>query len=218
MSMRLRKRRSSAHRRTRAAHSPASSSAGVVAQPRSSRLRAIASQSRRASRSWMDRRAMADPRAPGGERQAWRRGARGAKSRPVAHVVIAGAGPAGASLAYLLARRGLGVTLLERQTDFAREFRGEGLMPSGAEALGAMGLGPALDALPQTQIEALDVFRRARRLLRVRPEDLGAPGPRVVSQPALLEMLVGEAGRFPGFRLERGVTVRDLVREGERRS
>src|SRR5207237_643887 len=109
----------------------------------------------------------------------WRRGARGAKSRPVAHVVIAGAGPAGASLAYLLARRGLGVTLLERQTDFAREFRGEGLMPSGAEALGAMGLGPALDALPQTQIEALDVFRRARRLLRVRPEDLGAPGPRL---------------------------------------
>ena len=60
----------------------------------------------------MDRRAMADPRAPGRERQAWHRGARGAKSRPVAHVVIAGAGPAGASLAYLLARRGLGVTLL----------------------------------------------------------------------------------------------------------
>src|SRR5438876_949900 len=29
-------------------------------------------------------------------------------------------------------------------------------------------------------------------------------------------MLVGEAGRFAGFRLERGVTVRDLVREGER--
>ena len=134
----------------------------------------------------------------------------------MAHAVIAGAGPAGASLAYLLARRGLGVTLLERQTDFAREFRGEGLMPSGAEALGAMGLGPALDALPQTRVETLDIFRGARRVLRVRPRDLGAPGPRIVSQPALLELLVGEAGRFPGFRLERGVTVRDLVREGER--
>src|SRR5439155_1393307 len=56
-----------------------------------------------------------DPRAPGRERQAWRRGARGAKSRPVAHVVIAGAGPAGASLAYLLARRGLAVRDLVRE-------------------------------------------------------------------------------------------------------
>jgi len=134
----------------------------------------------------------------------------------VAQVVIVGAGPAGASLAYLLARRGVGVTLLERQTDFAREFRGEGLMPSGVEALGAMGLGAALDALPQTRIETLDVFRGARRLLRIAPRDLGAPGPRIVSQPALLEMLVGEAGRFPGFRLERGVTVRELLRDGGR--
>ncbi len=134
----------------------------------------------------------------------------------MAQVVIVGAGPAGASLAYLLARRGIGVTLLERQTDFAREFRGEGLMPSGVEALGAMGLGAALDALPQTRIETLDVFRGARRLLRIAPRDLGAPGPRIVSQPALLEMLVGEAGRFPGFRLERGVTVRELLRDGGR--
>src|SRR5436309_14152525 len=89
-------------------------------------------------------------------------------------------------------------------------------MPTGVEALGAMGLGAALDALPQTRIETLDIFRGARRVLRIRPQDLGAPGPRIVSQPALLEMLVGEAGRFGGFRLERGVTVRDLVREGER--
>ncbi len=89
-------------------------------------------------------------------------------------------------------------------------------MPSGVEALGAMGLGAALDALPQTRIETLDVFRGARRLLRIAPRDLGAPGPRIVSQPALLEMLVGEAGRFPGFRLERGVTVRELLRDGGR--
>src|SRR5205814_4154529 len=127
-----------------------------------------------------------------------------------------GAGPAGPAPPYPPARRGLGVTPLEPQTGFGRQFRGEGLMPSRAEGLGAMGLGPALDAPPQTRVETLDIFRGARRVLRVRPRDLGAPGPRIVSQPALLEMLVGEAGRFPGFRLERGATVRDLVREGER--
>jgi len=43
----------------------------------------------------------------------------------MACLAFVGAGPAGAALAYLLARRGIDVTLLERQTDFAREFRGE---------------------------------------------------------------------------------------------
>jgi 2-polyprenyl-6-methoxyphenol hydroxylase-like FAD-dependent oxidoreductase len=128
-------------------------------------------------------------------------------------VVIVGAGPAGAALSHLLARRGIEVTLLERHTDFAREFRGEGLMPSGVAAFAEMGLGAALDALPQTRITGLDVFRGARRLLHITPEDLGGVGPRVVSQPAMLEMLVAEAGRFPSFRLERGTTVRDLVRD-----
>src|SRR5438552_3308521 len=89
-------------------------------------------------------------------------------------------------------------------------------MPSGVEALRAMGLGAALDALPQTHIQAVEIFRGSRRLVRIEPQDLGAPGPRIVSQPALLEMLVAEAARFPSFRLERGVTVRDLVREAER--
>ena len=55
------------------------------------------------------------------------------------HLIVVGAGPAGASLAYLLAARGVDVTLVERQRDFAREFRGEVLMPErrgGARADG----------------------------------------------------------------------------------
>ena len=58
----------------------------------------------------------------------------------MAHVVIVGAGPGGAALAYLLARRGVEVTLVERQADFDREFRGEGLQPSGIDAFDQMGL------------------------------------------------------------------------------
>ena len=136
----------------------------------------------------------------------------------MAKVVIVGAGPAGAALSYLLARRGIEVMLLERHTDFAREFRGEGLMPSGVDALEQMGLGAALDALPQTRPAVLEIYRGARRLARIplTPEQLGTPGPRIVSQPAMLEMLVAEAGRHPSFRLLRGVTVRDLLRDGER--
>lgn len=45
-------------------------------------------------------------------------------------VVVVGAGPAGAATALLLARSGIAVTLIERETDFHRVFRGEGLMPT----------------------------------------------------------------------------------------
>ena len=41
----------------------------------------------------------------------------------MSHVAIVGAGPGGATLAYLLARNHIDVTLLERHDDFEREFR-----------------------------------------------------------------------------------------------
>jgi len=133
-------------------------------------------------------------------------------------VAIVGAGPAGAALACLLARRGIGVVLIERQTDFAREFRGEGLLPGGVDALEQMGLGAALDALPQSRIERVEVFQDGRRRLALELASLPGlgVGPRFVSQPALLEMLVAEASRHPQFRIERGFTVRDLLHEGAR--
>jgi 2-polyprenyl-6-methoxyphenol hydroxylase-like FAD-dependent oxidoreductase len=128
------------------------------------------------------------------------------------HFAIVGAGPAGAALGCLLARAGGRVTLLERQTDFAREFRGEVLMPSGLDAIRQIGLGAALDALPQQTVARLALYQGAHRLFDL---PLAAGGPRVVSQPALLEMLVGEAGKESGFHLERGFTVRDLlIRDG----
>ena len=40
-------------------------------------------------------------------------------------VLVAGAGPAGAATALLLARCGLDVTLVERERSFERVFRGE---------------------------------------------------------------------------------------------
>jgi 2-polyprenyl-6-methoxyphenol hydroxylase-like FAD-dependent oxidoreductase len=130
-------------------------------------------------------------------------------------VIIAGAGPAGAALAYLLTRRGIGVTLLERQTDFAREFRGEVLMPSGIDALAQSGLGAQLDALPYLQFKRVQAYRGPHLLATVPMSAIGG-GPRVVPQPAMLEMIAGEAAKFASFTLERGVTVRDLILENGR--
>ena len=129
--------------------------------------------------------------------------------------IVVGAGPAGALLAYMLARRGVPVTLLERQTDFSREFRGEILMPSGISALHEAGLRLHFDALPNLPIGRVQLFRGERPVVTV-PLDGLAVNPRVVPQPAMLEMIVAEAAKAPDFKLERGVTVRDLIYEKDR--
>jgi len=131
------------------------------------------------------------------------------------NTIVAGAGPAGALLACLLARRGVPVTLLERQPDFSREFRGEVLMPSGIAALHEAGLRQQLDALPNLPIRTVEIFRGERRVAAIALGSFPTP-PRIVPQPAMLEMIVAEAAKFPGFKLERGVTVRDLIYEKER--
>src|SRR5215813_6032728 len=76
----------------------------------------------------------------------------------VGRVVIVGAGPAGAALAYLLARRGVEVALLERHPDFERTFRGDGLQPSGIDAFDQMGLGDRLRQLPQAIINTIELY------------------------------------------------------------
>src|SRR5271156_1563340 len=124
------------------------------------------------------------------------------------NAIVVGAGPAGALLAYMLASRGVPVTLLERQTDFSREFRGEILMPSGIAALREAGLLHQLNALPNLPIGTVELFRGERRVVSI-PIDGIDPRPRVAPQPTMLEMIVAEAAKFPGFKLERGVTVRD---------
>lgn len=131
-------------------------------------------------------------------------------------VVIVGAGPAGMALAYLLARRGVGVTVLETHHDFARAFRGEGLQQSGIDAFRQMGFGERLDRMPYTEMRTIEIYFGGRLCVRADAAGLGRAQTHVVSQPALLQMLADEAGKHPSFRLDFGVTVRDFLRENDR--
>src|SRR5436309_2497628 len=68
-------------------------------------------------------------------------------------VCIVGAGPAGAVLGLLLARRNIAVTLLESHQDFDREFRGDTLHPSAMEIMDQLGLADRLLEIPHTRVD-----------------------------------------------------------------
>jgi 2-polyprenyl-6-methoxyphenol hydroxylase-like FAD-dependent oxidoreductase len=134
------------------------------------------------------------------------------------HVVIVGAGPAGAVLAHLLATRGVEVTLLERQTDFGREFRGEALAPSGIEVLECLEMDEQLAKVPQITPTSFEFFADRKRVFRIEVDSADDPGPlpRIFSQPALLETIVAETQRRSDMRFERGASVKSLLREDGR--
>jgi 2-polyprenyl-6-methoxyphenol hydroxylase-like FAD-dependent oxidoreductase len=68
---------------------------------------------------------------------------------------IAGGGPAGMMLAYLLARAGVAVIVCEKHADFLRDFRGDTVHPSTLEIMHELGLAERLLQLPHQKIERL---------------------------------------------------------------
>jgi len=131
-------------------------------------------------------------------------------------VVIVGAGPTGAALALLLVKRGIAVTLVEAAKDSYRVFRGEGLMPSGLDAIAQMGLSTMLEGVPHRQIDAWEFIVGDRQLFRV-DEPMGSNRPcTLVSQPPLLETLISEAQLHPEFEFIPGVPVKDLLYSNDR--
>ncbi|WP_299408561.1 FAD-dependent oxidoreductase [Acaryochloris sp. IP29b_bin.148] len=132
-------------------------------------------------------------------------------------VIIVGAGPTGASLALLLAQRGINVTLVEATTSFRRVFRGEGLMPSGLAALAQMGVLDLLETVPHQALTTWEYILEGRRMFQA-PEPFQAHTLpcTLVSQPALLEALVQQAQHYPQFAWISGTAVKALQRQENR--
>ncbi|HZG40620.1 MAG TPA: FAD-dependent monooxygenase [Nodosilinea sp.] len=127
------------------------------------------------------------------------------------NVVIVGAGPAGATLALVLAQRGIPVTLIEAARNFQRQFRGEGLMPSGLDALHQMGLDALLETVPHRPLSAWEFWLSDRRLFRANEPMASARPCTLVAQPPLLAALVQAAQTNPGFEWLSGTGVKDLL-------
>jgi 2-polyprenyl-6-methoxyphenol hydroxylase-like FAD-dependent oxidoreductase len=128
-------------------------------------------------------------------------------------VVIVGAGPTGATLALLLAQRGINVKLIEASRNFNRVFRGEGLMPSGLEALEQMGLSSMLEKIPHRALDAWEFLINQRSLFRVNePIETAGKPVTLVSQPAFLDAVINEAKIYSSyFEFLPGTPVQDLL-------
>lgn len=132
--------------------------------------------------------------------------------------VVAGGGPAGVVLGYLLARAGRRVTVLEKHGDFLRDFRGDTIHPSTVTLLGELGLRERFLALPLTRLSRMDVVVDDQRLGFVDFGTLRGEDDFLVLAPQwdFLDFLAREAAVHPGFELRMGTEATDLLREDGR--
>ncbi|SEH02242.1 2-polyprenyl-6-methoxyphenol hydroxylase [Nonomuraea solani] len=130
--------------------------------------------------------------------------------------VIAGGGPAGATLALVLARAGVEVTLLEKHGDFLRDFRGDTIHPSTLRVLDELGLAGEFLKLPHRKAHQLKLVTDDGDItvasLRGLPGKYGYIA--FVPQWDFLKLITTAAGRYPGFRLLMNAEAYDLIREG----
>ncbi|MFD9950611.1 FAD-dependent oxidoreductase [Nonomuraea sp. NPDC059023] len=134
-------------------------------------------------------------------------------------VIIVGAGPAGATLALLLARHGARVRLAEREPSAGGVFRGEGLMPLGLDALRQAGLGDLVTRIPQRTVERWRIWIDGHEVLTI-PEpvtQLGDLAFRVASPAALLDGIIDQARAYPGFAFHPATRFADVLRDGRGR-
>jgi 2-polyprenyl-6-methoxyphenol hydroxylase-like FAD-dependent oxidoreductase len=127
-------------------------------------------------------------------------------------VVIIGAGPTGLTLAMLLAKRGIAVKLIEASRSFRRIFRGEGLMPSGLEAIAQMGLSNVVERIPHRALDAWEFYIENRPIFRVdEPMESDGQHCTLISQPALLEAVLEQVNECASFEFIQGTAVQDLL-------
>ena len=128
---------------------------------------------------------------------------------------IAGGGPAGLMLGYLLARAGVEVTVLEKHDDFLRDFRGDTIHPSTLTVLQDLGLLEAFLKLPHDEVAELtgDVFGEIVTLADFRHLAAARPFLVLVPQWDFLGFIADEARKLPNFHLHMGAKAERVIEE-----
>ncbi|QKV73896.1 FAD-dependent oxidoreductase [Amycolatopsis sp. Hca4] len=131
-------------------------------------------------------------------------------------VAIAGGGPGGILLGYLLARAGIEVTVLESRSDFDRDFRGDSLHPYTLELLDQLGLAERLLQLDHFKARSFRFHTPKAEFSVVDYDRLDSPFNYIALMPQVrfLDYLAAQALWLPSFSLEMGAKVTDLITDG----
>jgi 2-polyprenyl-6-methoxyphenol hydroxylase-like FAD-dependent oxidoreductase len=131
---------------------------------------------------------------------------------------IAGGGPAGMMLGFLLARAGVRVVVLEKHADFFRDFRGDTVHPSTLEIMFELGLIDEFLKLPHQKVETLTGQVGAERLAFVDFRHLPTHCKFIALMPQwdLLNFLAAQGRRYKTFDLRMQAEATDLIEENGR--
>jgi 2-polyprenyl-6-methoxyphenol hydroxylase-like FAD-dependent oxidoreductase len=131
---------------------------------------------------------------------------------------IAGGGPAGMMLGFLLARAGVRVVVLEKHADFLRDFRGDTVHPSTLELMYELGLLDEFLKLPHRKVDRLSLQIGEQRVRIIDLTHLPAQCKYIALMPQwdFLNFLADHGRRYKQFDLRMRTEATDLIEEGGR--
>ena len=129
---------------------------------------------------------------------------------------IAGGGPAGMMLGFLLARAGIDVVVLEKHPDFLRDFRGDTIHPSTLELMYELGLLEEFLKRPHQELHELQgkVGNESFVLGDFTHLPTHCKFLALMPQWDFLNFAVEQARGYPAFHLKMEAEVTDLIEEG----
>ncbi len=131
---------------------------------------------------------------------------------------IAGGGPAGMMLGFLLARAGVKVLVLEKHRDFLRDFRGDTIHPSTLELMHELGILDDFLSRPHQELKQLGAQIDGYSAIVADFSRIKTHCKFIALMPQwdFLDFIAGRARRYPGFQLRMQAEVIALLEEGGR--
>jgi 2-polyprenyl-6-methoxyphenol hydroxylase-like FAD-dependent oxidoreductase len=131
---------------------------------------------------------------------------------------IAGGGPAGMMLGYLLGRAGVSTVVLEKHADFLRDFRGDTVHPSTLMIMHELGLIDDFLKLPHSEIRTLSAEIGDTRVEIGDFSRVAAPCRFIALMPQwdFLNFLAERGSRFPALKIKMSAEVTGLIQNAGR--